>query len=265
MQIRKHLLEHIFIIATSIAMVVHSTWTFGTLFAGKQPIPMLSPLDIPSIVAYLFWLIPALLVAVAIDIGQIQTAMKLAKSNHWGHKAALFVTFIALAVAGFYLQWYNLAHHIPFLEFAPGLTSETQAEFQGFKDLAIIFIPALLPISVVLYTVSLVTEQSDPDEDESEDNMEEIHIDIERPVGGSGGGSNPFIEPGALPIPELPGFEDELEETQPNEPIDAENAHNLTCPDCGWETGPRLRLESAERSLRTHQARYCEAVHVEVE
>ncbi len=123
MNIKNHLLEHIFIIATSIAMVVHTTWTVGTLFAGPQPI--LYPSDPSTIIAYLFWVTLALLVAVAIDVGQIQTSLKLANSRNWKQQIALGITFLTLALAGFYLQWFHLVHHIPALDFGAGLTPET--------------------------------------------------------------------------------------------------------------------------------------------
>lgn len=261
MNIRNHLLEHIFIIATSIAMVVHTTWTFGTLFAGPQPV--VYPGDISTIVAYIFWVTPALLVAIAIDVGQIQTSLKLAKSKRLGQKIALGITFLALALAGFYLQWFHLAHHIPDIEFGAGLTPETAASLQGLKELAILIIPALLPLSTVLYTLSLQSDQVEdiiedvkididvPDSDPTEDLPQLEDVNIEEDVD----------QMGLLPLLDI--FEDE---TAPYEPFDEPNAHHeLICPDCGWSTGPKLRLESAERSLRTHQARHCDAHVVEVE
>jgi len=272
MNIKNHLLEHIFIIATSIAMVVHSTWTFGTLFAGPQPI--VYPGDISTIVAYIFWVTPALLVAIAIDVGQIQTSIKLANSKRFGQKVALGITFAALALAGFYLQWFHLAHHMPALEFGAGLTPETAASLQGLKELAILIIPALLPLSTALYTLSLNSEQVDHEEELV------ATIQVQAEVEGPGNGTSPLLDPywmtGQPPaqLPEeteelnedLPLIEeDELGETEPYEPFGADNAHNLVCPDCGWETGPKMRLESAQRSLRTHQARHCNAHHAQVE
>ncbi|GEM_PF-1771169 len=275
MNLKKHLLEHIFVISTSIAMVVHSTWTFGTLFAGEQPI--VYPNQPSTIIAYIFWVTPALLVAIAIDVGQIQTSIKLATSKRPGQKLALGITFVALALAGFYLQWFHLAHHMPALEFGAGLTPETAASLQGLKELAILIIPALLPLSTVLYTLSLNSEQVDHEEELA------AAIQIETPISGPCNGTSPLLDPywttGKPPaqLPEeteelneddlgLPMIEeDDLGATEPYAPIDANNAHNLVCPDCGWETGPKMRLESAQRSLRTHQARHCSANHAHVE
>lgn len=144
--------NHIFIFATSIAMLVHSTWTFGTLFSGEQP--TVYPQQPSTIVAYLFWVTPALLVALAIDVGQIQTSVKLSNAHGYKQKFALGTTFIILALAGYYLQWFHLAHHIPALEFGSGLTTDMKSNLEGLKALAIFVVPALLPLSTVLYTLS---------------------------------------------------------------------------------------------------------------
>lgn len=142
---------HIFIFATSLAMLVHSTWTFGTLFSGKQP-----TIDgsLENWISYFLWVTPALLVALAIDVGQIQTSVKLSNATARSQKITLGVTFITLALAGYYLQWFHLAHHIPALEFGAGLTEDMRANLEGLKALAIFFVPALLPLSTVLYTLS---------------------------------------------------------------------------------------------------------------
>lgn len=149
--------NHIFIFATSIAMLVHSTWTFGTLFSGKQP--ELNGLN--TLVPYLMWVTPALLVALAIDVGQIQTSVKLAKAQKLQQQLSLGFTFLVLALAGYYLQWFHLAHHIPALEFGSGLSPEMQDNLKSVKDLAIFIVPALLPLSTILYTVSSVTDKEE--------------------------------------------------------------------------------------------------------
>jgi hypothetical protein len=143
--------NHIFIFATSLAMLVHSTWTFGTLFSGKQPI-----IDgtIEQWISYLLWVTPALLVALAIDIGQIQTSVKLSNATVRSQKVTLGITFVTLALAGYYLQWFHLAHHIPALDFGPGLSLDMQSSLKGVKDIAIFVVPALLPLSTILYTLS---------------------------------------------------------------------------------------------------------------
>lgn len=142
---------HIFIFATSLAMLVHSTWTFGTLFSGKQP---LIDGSLEQWISYLLWVTPALLVALAIDIGQIQTSVKLSNATIRSQKVTLGITFVTLALAGYYLQWFHLAHHIPALDFGSGLSLEMQSSLKGVKDIAIFVVPALLPLSTILYTLS---------------------------------------------------------------------------------------------------------------
>jgi len=142
---------HIFIFATSLAMLVHSTWTFGTLFSGKQPIIDGS---LNQWISYMLWVTPALLVALAIDIGQIQTSVKLSNALVKSQKVTLGITFVTLALAGYYLQWFHLAHHIPALDFGTGLSPEMQESLKGVKDIAIFIVPALLPLSTILYTLS---------------------------------------------------------------------------------------------------------------
>jgi len=171
--------NHIFIFATSLAMLVHSTWTFGTLFSGTQPI--VYPNQPSTIVAYLFWVTPALLVALAIDVGQIQTSVKLSKANHWKQRIPLGITFITLAMAGYYLQWYHLAHHIPALEFGAGLTEDVKASLGGLKDIAIFVIPALLPLSTILYTMSSSHDETVTHEP-SQDSKPSPQIDIQYPM-----------------------------------------------------------------------------------
>lgn len=149
---------HIFIFATSLAMLVHSTWTFGTLFSGQQPVIDGS---IQQWIAYALWVTPALLVALAIDIGQIQTSVKLSHATAQRQKVTLGITFITLALAGYYLQWFHLAHHIPQLEFGSGLSLDMRSTLQGVKDIAIFIVPALLPLSTILYTLSSDTQRNE--------------------------------------------------------------------------------------------------------
>jgi hypothetical protein len=166
--------NHIFIFATSLAMLVHSTWTFGTLFSGKQPI-INGTLE--NWIAYFLWVTPALLVALAIDVGQIQTSVKLSHATARSQKVTLGITFITLAMAGYYLQWFHLAHHIPALEFGAGLTEDMRANLEGLKALAIFFVPALLPLSTVLYTLS-----SDAPNNKDETVTPTPQIDIRFPI-----------------------------------------------------------------------------------
>jgi uncharacterized membrane protein YidH (DUF202 family) len=157
-RIIERLAAHGFIIATSVAMFVHSTWTFNTLFAGQQP-----TIDgsLSQWISYLLWVIPGALIALAIDIGQIQTSGKIIHERRRAQRLALIVTFGMLALAGYYLQWFHLVHHMPALDFGQGLTEATRASVTGWRDLAIFIVPALLPLSTILYTVSNIQPQAE--------------------------------------------------------------------------------------------------------
>jgi len=137
---------HGFILATAVAMFIHSTWTINTIFGGQQPTD-------GDVLRYLFWVIPGALLAFAIDIGQIATSMRLRHAT--GLKTVgLAITFITLAVGGYYLQWFHIIHHMPELTFGAGISPTTQAAIANWRDAAIYIGPALLPISMILYTIS---------------------------------------------------------------------------------------------------------------
>jgi hypothetical protein len=137
---------HGFILATAVAMFIHSTWTINTIFGGQQPTD-------GNLLKYLFWVIPGALVAFAIDIGQIATSMRLRHAHGW-KTVGLAVTFITLAIGGYYLQWFHIIHHMPVLPYGAGISAETQAIIRGWRDAAIFIGPALMPISTILYTIS---------------------------------------------------------------------------------------------------------------
>ena len=147
--------HHGFIAATSVAMFVHSTWTFNTLFAGEQP-----NLDgsLEMWVRYLMWVLPGALIALAIDVGQIQTSSKIKHARGWSDRIPLLVTFSMLAIAGYYLQWFHMAHHLPALDLGDGLDVRHYSTVELLKGLSIWIIPALLPLSTILYTVSDISE-----------------------------------------------------------------------------------------------------------
>lgn len=141
MKILKHFFQQPFITATGAAALIHSTWALGTLFAGEQPEGW----------ALLGWLAPALLISFALDVGQIATS---AEIREHGLTRTRGVTFIVFSAATYYLQWLYIAHHMPSLALAAGVR-ETWAGFATvMRDSAVWIIPALLPLSTLLYTFS---------------------------------------------------------------------------------------------------------------
>lgn len=141
MKTLKHMIGQPFVFATGLAALVHSTWALGTLFAGSQPVGW----------ALLGWLVPALLIAFALDVGQIVTSNEI---RAHGLTAARGVTFVVFAGATYYLQWLYIAHHMPALELAAGVRESWAGAATLLRDAAVWIIPALLPLSTLLYTFS---------------------------------------------------------------------------------------------------------------
>lgn len=138
----KHLMEQPFIAATGVAALVHSTWSLGTFFSGAQP---------SSGWALVGWLIPALLIAFSLDVGQIVTS---AEIRTHGLTVARGVTFVVFALATYYLQWLYMAHHMPEMSLSAGISEGMRASAIALRDMAIWLIPALMPASTLLYTFS---------------------------------------------------------------------------------------------------------------
>jgi hypothetical protein len=139
--------DDLFVAATGIAAFVHSTWTLATVFTGE--IPAVQGLaDLP---AWLYSIIPAALIALAVDVGQISTSKDIRNGER---TRAKFITFAVLAGATYYLQWFFLAHHTPSMALGAGVRSEWAAFATAFRDLSLWIIPALLPLATMLYTSS---------------------------------------------------------------------------------------------------------------
>lgn len=210
MKLLRHIWEQPFITATGAAALLHSTWSLGTLFAGKQPEGW----------HLLGWLIPALLIAFALDVGQIATS---AEIRGHGLTIARGITFLVFALATYYLQWLYMAHHMPALELAPGV----RATWSGFatlmRDSAVWFIPALLPLSTLLYTFS----------------------------GQAGKTETKAPEIVVSALPEEKSIV--LVEPAANLAIDKNQA---VCSDCGW-TKTYDNPVSAARGLHTHKMKHC--------
>lgn len=140
----KHITGQPFVVATGLAAFIHSTWALGTLFAGKQP-------DAAASWEFAGWIIPAALIAFALDVGQIATAAEIRAGQRTTGK---FTTFIIFAVSTYYLQWVYMANHMPALELAPGVAERWKDAPQIMHEAALWIIPALLPLSTALYTLS---------------------------------------------------------------------------------------------------------------
>lgn len=224
MNIIRHMVHQPFVFATGLAALLHSTWSLGTLFAGHQPEAAVS-------VEFIGWLVPAFLIAFALDVGQIVTSAEIRSGDKSPMKYATFAVF---AVATYYLQWLYIAHHMPPLELAGGVRSEWGAFATVMRDAAIWIIPALLPLSTLLYTFAGHQQAS------------------EQPV------ITPVVVSDQPPAPlhtALPQPAAQLAIIQ----HDDDNLQ-VTCPACGWTRG-YTNEDSARRGLATHQSKHCAAMH----
>lgn len=223
MKIIKHILAQPFVFSTGLAALFHSTWSLGTLFAGKEPYPQFTP-------AWFAWVVPSFFIAFAMDVGQIVTSSEIRAGNHTRVK---YLTFATFAVATYYLQWLYIVHHMPQLDLADGVRGEWSGLTGLMRDAAIWIIPAMLPLSTLLYTFSGGHEALEPEIVQVE---ERRTVDI-RPVEKS------------LPQP-----------AQLAMALHDEDSHVATCPACGW-TKLYDNPDSARRGLATHQSKHCTGIH----
>lgn len=149
----KHITEQPFVMATGIAALLHSTWSLGTLMAGEQPEAGLT-------IAFVGWILPAFLIAFALDVGQIATSVEI---RRYGLSPVRAVTFATFAIATYYLQWLYIAHHMPSLELSAGISTDAMGTATAWRDAALWILPALLPASTLLYTFSTHTQAHDND------------------------------------------------------------------------------------------------------
>lgn len=221
MKIVRHLTGNPFITFTGVAALIHSTWALGTLFAGNQP-------EGWHLVG---WIVPALLVALALDVGQINTSWEI---RHYGLTLARAVTFAVFALATYYLQWLYIIHHMPSLPLAPGISEIWQQIATQGRDLAMFILPALLPASTLLYTFSSERHSAESEAVLSQVAVQDENTNLHH--------YDPSDDADLLTVPRPPA------------PIFTE-----TCSDCGWESREYDNPDSAARALRTHQSMHCTA------
>jgi hypothetical protein len=152
--IKHNLFSNIFVAAVAAACFIHGTWTIATITGGNQPI--LDTLSVSAVLQWLFWVIPGALVSFALDIGQFQTSVEIAKEHSEGRYPVLkYITFFVISLFVYYLQWFHLVHHMPALALSESVLSSTYADTVTSIRMAIIWIyPALLPVTILLYTYS---------------------------------------------------------------------------------------------------------------
>lgn len=226
MNISEHATKQPFILATGFAALVHSTWSLGTLFSGEQPaIENINSLI--EAIHFVGWILPALLIAFAMDIGQISTSSKIREHGLTWQRGATFMVF---AVATYYLQWLYIAHHMPALPIADGVSEFHRGLTIIIRDFAMWLIPLLLPLSTIMYTLS-------------EDSDKQIQKPIELKV------SEPVKQLEQLPASNEKPMADEWEALL-FAPIEPET-YSAVC-ECGW-VKEYDNPASANRGLNMHK------------
>lgn len=261
MSIVSHAIKQPFVLATGVAALVHSTWALGTLFSGPQPA------DIPHLVG---WLVPAFLIAFALDVGQIITSAEIRASGLTWQRSVTFTTF---AGATYYLQWLYIAHHMPALTLAAGVRPEWAGLTGLIRDAALWAIPALLPLSTLLYTLSS-NERPAVTPEPTQAAAPPVVLSPEQQL-------KPITSPApakTLPPPnpdaKTPEWFDEIfdqvedstgdwyvDQLRQRQRDQAAEEHPVTCETCGKHIGTYRSAASAAAALRGHR-RHCAPLKV---
>lgn len=157
-----HLAKSPFVLFTSIAALIHSSWALSTVFGGKEP---------PIGFEWLGWVIPGFLLAASIDVGLLSTALSVERGDR---SKARLITFIVLAISMFLLQFFYAVTHFPDVALSAGVRPEWAGAFTLVRDAMIVIGPLLLPVAITLHTFantrteeavqakSLIIRQSQP-------------------------------------------------------------------------------------------------------
>lgn len=233
--------DHVFIIASGLAALIHSVWSLDIAFAGHETSLAADPVNA------IFRKAVAFLIAASIDIGQVVTASEIKK----GHKSrSKYLTFFSFAIATYLLQFYYMIHHTPDLQLSEGIRAEWVWIVKLISDASVWIIPALLPMCTLFYTFS---QQTDGREHELHvravqlnQAAEAMDMEVERRV------QERLAKP---PDPILP-------ETSPYKVLaaPAKDMVWMTCPDCEW-SNTYANKQLAESGLRGHRP-YCKKTKV---
>jgi len=212
-------IQEVFILATGIAALIHSTWSLGTIFSGPQP----AVEDIESmieVVHFIGWLLPSLLIAIALDVGQIATSHQI--RTH-GMNVWRVITFLVFSVATFYLQWLYMMHHIPLITIGEGVSETYMKHAVWLRDFGLFLVPALLPLATILYTLSGDSEQ--PEQQPEPLTMSVSEVPVNEPI-------------------TLPEYTINL--------LEAEHPRFTAVCECGWSKDYD-NADSERRGLAAHQ------------
>lgn len=223
----KYYTRHKFIFAAGLAAFIHSTWSFAVIMSGALP-------TLPTYgeswthfaefgLTLVYKLLPAALMAYAIDVGQIEAAEKIREGNN--SYTNLFA-FTITALFTFYLQFLFMIHHMPSLVVSPGAAPAAATFGVHVRDAAIWVMPALLPLSLIIRMTSDAEAQPRPkildgDYTEAPETSESLELQVR-------GGSMLAIDQKSL-----------------------QDAFPAACPYCEWED-EYLTSKDATFALNQH-------------
>jgi hypothetical protein len=149
----KRITEHPFVSMSAFAALVHSTWSIGTMFSGGQPVVTASAENafgdwLRQTVELLMWLVPALAIALAIDVGLVESAhaVRSGRKNAWA--------FVLLALCSYFLQLIYIAAHFPDMQLSAYISDRVKGIAEFARDFAVVIVPALLQLPIVLYVLA---------------------------------------------------------------------------------------------------------------
>lgn len=137
-----HLKDQPFVTAAALAALVHSCWTFSVFFAGDPPQA--------DNLGFLGWLVPGVLLALAIDIGLLAVSTELKEK---GASLARIVTFVCLSIFMGYAQFLFSISHAPNIPIAAGVRADWINGVETLRDLSIFVLPLMLPIAITLHSL----------------------------------------------------------------------------------------------------------------
>lgn len=223
----RHVFRQPFLVAVSLAALVHSAWAFSTLFTGLEPMPQFSG-------AWFAWMIPGLLLAFAVDIGLLSLANQIRMGQRSrGKLAAFFVLCIAMG----FMQFLYIMHHVPEVSLGAGVRAEWVGLVSLLRDFSIWILPCLMPTALCLFAFSDTVAPSHTHEINTPSDT--ITVSDSAPMPAQ------LPDPSSAPAPALP------------EKIEIE------CPDCGEWSGSYDSDLSARMALRAH-VRHCKHSRVEL-
>lgn len=223
MKTLRHITEQPFIFATGIAALIHSTWALGTLFSGIAP-------DVAFTWEYISWIVPAVLIAFALDVGQISTSGQI---REHGLTVSRMMTFVIFAFATYYLQWLYMAVHMPLLDISDGVTGIHYNIALSLRNVGIWLIPALLPISTISYTFSGEKQASKKDYVDTAINIKSLEDDYDLSD--------------TQPAPVI-NHDDSYLLQEPVEP----ETFSIDCPECEWHGQDYSEDRYAQQALKMH-------------